>query len=164
MQDNLDEHFMQLAIEEARLGDQTPGAGEVGCVIVRNGEVIAQGHNEAEMRHDPTAHAEIVTMRLAGQKLQSTDLSGCTVYCTLQPCSMCTVACIWGKINRIVYGAGRGDVHEMYFDVQHLNVTDLVQDAFRNNITIQGGVLAAECSVFYYKPTDHPPRKEQLNK
>ena len=155
---------MQLAIEQARLGDQTPGAGEVGCVIVRDGKVIAQGHNEAELRHDPTAHAEIVTMRLAGKQLQSTKLSGCTIYCTLQPCSMCTVACVWGKITRIVYGAGRKDVHEMYFDVRHLNITDLIHDAFRSDIEIKGGVLAAECSAFYYKPTDNPPVEEQLNK
>jgi tRNA(adenine34) deaminase len=164
MQMQSDEHFMRLAIEQARLGDQTPGAGEVGCVIVRNGEIIAQGHNEAELRHDPTAHAEIVTMRKAGERLGSADLSGCTIYCTLQPCSMCTVACLWGKIKRIVYGAGRKDVHEMYFDVRHLNVTDLVEDAFRNDLAITGGVLAQECAAFYYKPDDNPPREEQLNK
>ena len=88
-----DEKFMRLAIEQARQGDQTPGAGEVGCVIVRKGEVLAAGHNEAELRHDPTAHAEIVTLRKLGEKLQTTDFRGCTLYCTLQPCGMCSIAC-----------------------------------------------------------------------
>ncbi len=159
-----DEQFMRLAIEQARQGDQTPGAGEVGCVIVKDGHVAAAGHNEAEMRHDPTAHAEIVTMRKLGQKLQSMDFSGHTVYCTLQPCSMCTVACIWGKISRIVYGATRNDVHSMYFDAKHVNTADLVSDAFKEDIEIVGGVLAEECAQFYYRPEDNPPEEEQINK
>ena len=159
-----DEQFMRLAIEQAHKGDQTPGAGEVGCVIVRDGEVVAEGHNEAEMRHDPSAHAEIVTMRKLGEKLQTMDFSGCTVYCTLQPCSMCTAACVWGKISRIVYGATRNDVHSMYFDAKHVNTADLVTDAYKDDIEVAGGVLADECAQFYYKPQDNPPAEEQTNK
>ena len=134
--------FMRLAIEQARRGDRTPGAGEVGCVLVRDGEVIAAGHNEAEMRHDPTAHAEIVVIRKLGEKLQTMDFSGCTLYVTLQPCSMCAAACVWAKIRRIVYGATRNDVHSMYFDAKHVNAADLVTDAFRDDVEIVGGVLA----------------------
>ncbi|HSU33842.1 MAG TPA: nucleoside deaminase [Bryobacteraceae bacterium] len=158
-----DECFMRLAIEEARIGSVTPGAGEVGCVIVRDGLVLARGHNEAERTFDPTAHAEIVTLRKLGQLLRTTDYRGCTLYCTLQPCSMCTVACVWGKITRIVYGASRDDVHSMYFDSKHLNAIDLVRDAFREDIEITGGVLAGECVAFYYRPGEHPPREEQVN-
>lgn len=158
-----DERFMRLAIEQAYKGEETPGAGEVGCVIVRDGEVLAEGHNEAELRHDPTAHAEIVTLRKLGQKLQTTDFRGCTLYCTLQPCGMCSIACVWGKITRIVYGATRSDVHSMYFDTIHFNTADLIRDAFRQDIEIVGGVLAKECSQFYYQPSDRPPRDEQVN-
>ncbi len=158
-----DERFMRLAIEQAREGDRTPGAGEVGCVIVRDGEVVAAGHNEAELRHDPTAHAEIVTLRKLGEKLQTTDFRGCTLYCTLQPCGMCSIACVWAKITRIVYGATRNDVHSMYFDTKHFNTTDLIHDAFREDIEIVGGVLAQDCAQFYYRPEDHPPREEQIN-
>jgi tRNA(adenine34) deaminase len=158
-----DIRFMRLAIEQARLGDQTPGAGEVGCVIVSDGEVVAEGHNEADLRHDPTAHAEIVTMRKLGQKWKTTDFGGCTLYCTLQPCTMCAVACIWGKITRIVYGATRRDVHSMYFDAKHINAADLIRDAFREDIEIVGGVLAQECSRFYYRPGEHPPEEEVEN-
>jgi tRNA(adenine34) deaminase len=158
-----DEQFMRLAIEQARRGDRTPGAGEVGCVIVRDGEVLAAGHNEAEMSFDPSAHAEIVTMRRLGQKLRTTDFRGCTLYCTLQPCSMCAVACVWGKITRIVYGATRNDVHSMYFDARHINAVDLISDAFRKDVEIVGGVLAEECAEFYYRPSDSPPAEEQVN-
>ncbi len=154
---------MRIAIEEAREGDQTPGAGEVGCVIVKDGIVLARGHNEAELRCDPTAHAEIVTMRQLGQRLQTTNFAGCTLYCTLQPCSMCIAACIWGKITRVVFGASRSDVHSMYFDAQHINATDLVADAFRKDMEIVGGVLGQDCAEFYYRPQENPPKEEQVN-
>ncbi len=159
-----DEHFMRAAIEQARIGDRTPGAGEVGCVIVRDGQIVASGHNEAEMRHDPTAHAEIVTLRKLGQQTKATDFSGSTLYVTLQPCSMCAAACIWAKINRIVFGATRADVNSMYFDARHVNATDLIADAFKEDIEIVGGILAKECSTFYYKPGETPPIEEQQNR
>jgi tRNA(adenine34) deaminase len=159
-----DERFMRLAIEEAALGDKIPGAGEVGCVIVRDGEVVARGHNEAQLNCDPTAHAEIVTLRKLGAALHTIDFSGCTLYVTLQPCSMCAAACIWAKISRIVYGAGRGDVHSMYFDARHFNAAQLVADAYREDIRIEGGLLVEECCRFYYKPSDSPPPEEQQNR
>lgn len=158
-----DEMYMRMAIEQAHRGNAKPGAGEVGCVIVCQNEVVAEGHNEAELCHDPTAHAEIVTLRRLGAKWKRIDFSGCTVYCTLQPCSMCTVACVWGKISRIVYGAGRNDVHSMYFDSKHIDASDLVTDAFRDNLEVTGGVLTEECAQFYYKPEDVPPVEEQQN-
>ncbi len=158
-----DERFMKLALEQAWQGDRTPGAGEVGCVIVRDGQVVASGHNEAELRHDPTAHAEIVTMRRLGEQWKTTEFRGCTLYCTLQPCSMCAVACVWAKISRIVYGATRNDVHSMYFDSKHIDAVDLIRDAFREDLTIEGGVLAGECAQLYWRPGDNPPQEEIVN-
>lgn len=158
-----DERFIRLAIEQARQGDRRPEAGEVGCVIVRDGEVLASGYNEAELRNDPTAHAEIVCLRRLGEKLKSVDFHGCSIYCTLQPCTMCTVACIWAKITRIIYGATRNDVHSMYFDAKQVNTADVVSDAYRDDIEILGGVLAEECAQLYYKPEDKPPLEEQEN-
>lgn len=152
-----DEHFMRAAIEQAGLGDRSPGAGEVGCVIVKGDSILAAGFNEATLQHDPTAHAEVVTLRKLGALLQSEDFDGCTLYVTLQPCSMCAAACVWAKISRIVFGATRADVHSMYFDAKHLNATDLIADAFKEDIEITGGVLAVDCSAFYYKPEDSPP-------
>ena len=158
-----DLRLMQIAIEQAKLGELMPGAGEVGCVIALPGGLLVKAHNEAKLRCDPTAHAEIVAIRKATATLQTTELRGCTLYCTLQPCSMCTAACIWAKVGRIVFGATRDDVHSMYFDAKHLNAVDLVNDAYRDDIQIVGGVLSQECSRFYYKPKDRPPLEEQSN-
>ncbi len=160
---NKDERFMRLAMEQARLGDQTPGAGEVGCVIVRGDAVCAAGHNEAHLRNDPTAHAEIVTLRKLGEKLKTIDFSGLTLYVTLQPCSMCAAACVWAKISRIVFGATRDDVHSMYFDAKHLNANQLIADAYKDDIEVVGGVLGSDCAEFYYKPHEQPPSEEQEN-
>lgn len=159
-----DNDFMRLAIEQARLGDSIPGAGEVGCVIVKDGKVLVSGHNEAEKNHDPTAHAEIVTLRKLGQLLQTTDFSGVTLYCTLQPCGMCTVACIWARVSRIVFGARRQDVHSMYFDAKHVNTADIINDAFKDNLELVGGVLADECAALYYGPDEQPDPAEIINK
>jgi tRNA(adenine34) deaminase len=89
-----DEEFVRLAIGQANRGNHAPGAGEVGCVITKDGTLVAQGHTEIDLRLDPTARAEIVAIRRACEKLNATDLRGCTLYCTLEPCGMCTVACI----------------------------------------------------------------------
>ena len=158
-----DVRHMRRAIELARLAAQTPGAAPIGCVIVRNGAVLGEGHNEVDMRHDPTAHAEIVTMQRAGRALGSADFRGATLYSTLQPCGMCSMASIWSKIGRIVYGAGRKDVHRMYFEDRHLDTFDFIADAFRADLVLIGGVLAKECAALYYAPGDTPPLADQGN-
>ena len=121
-----DRKWMQRAIDLARLGDAAPGKNPIGCVIVRDGEVIGEGCNEVDQRHDATAHAEIVSMRRAGETLACHELRGAVLYSTLQPCGMCTMASIWAKIGRIVYGAGRGDVHAMYFEERNLDTVEFV--------------------------------------
>jgi tRNA(adenine34) deaminase len=147
-----DEHFMREAIAEAAAGERQPGGGEVGCVIVRNGEIVARGHNEAELRHDPTAHAEIVTLRKLGEAEKAIEFPGCTLYATLQPCGMCTLASVWARIDRIVYGAGRGDVDAVYFEQRHHDTADLARDAMGKKVEVTGGVLADECARFYRRP------------
>ena len=152
-----DEHFMREAIAQARQGIATPGGAEVGCIITRNNKLVCAGFNEAELHHDPTAHAEIVTIRRLCAEWKTLTLAGCTLYCTLQPCAMCTIAAVWSGISRIIYGATRNDVHEMYFVEQHANTEDLIHDAYRNDIQIVSGVLAEECAQLYLKPTDPAP-------
>jgi tRNA(adenine34) deaminase len=164
MSSSVDEAFMRLALKQARLGDTLDGAGEVGCVITKDGELAAAGYNEVHLRNDPTAHAEVVTLRKLGEKIGTTDFSGYTLYVTLQPCSMCAAACIWAKINRIVYGATRNSVHCMYFDAKHHNASELIADAYRDDIQIEGGVLARECAELYYKPEENPPLAKQENR
>ena len=116
-----------------------------------------------DAQHDPTAHAEIVAIRRAGQALGRAEFRGATLYSTLQPCGMCSMASIWAKIGRIVYGAGRGDVHEMYFEDRHLDTMHFIADAFRDDIALEGGVLRAECAGFYHGPGDDVPPEDQGN-
>jgi len=155
MASDQDIEFMRVAIEEAVRGRETPGGAEVGAVLVRNGQVICKGFNEGEMRHDPTAHSEMVVIRKACEQLKTTNLEGTTLYCTLQPCGMCTMASLWAGISRIEIGARRSDVHAVYFESRHNDATDFIRDAFRNDLEIEGGVLAGDCSRLYAKP--HEP-------
>jgi len=158
-----DHDYMRRAIEQARRGDQKAGANAIGCVIVRDGVILGEGFNEVDLRHDPTAHAEIVTIRRACEALGVSDLRDATLYSTLQPCGMCSMASIWTKIGRIVYGAQRGQVHEMYFEDKHFNTMDFVKDAFKDDIDIKGGVLDAECASLYVPPDAHVPKEERVN-
>ncbi len=163
MPDQTDEHYMRRAIALAREGERAPGGSPIGCVIVLDGRIIGEGHNETEGRHDPTAHGEVVAMRRAGETLQNWELRGATLYSTLQPCGMCTMASIWGKIGRIVYGAGRDDVHRMYFEDRHLDTDNFIRDAYRKDLVIEGGLLARECAELYYKPDQDLAFEDQAN-
>jgi tRNA(adenine34) deaminase len=158
-----DEDFMRRAIELARQGDRRPGGSPIGCVIVLDGKIIGEGHNQTEMDHDPTAHGEVVAMRRAGETLQNWELRGATLYSTLQPCGMCSMASIWAKIGRIVYGAERHQVHRMYFEDRHVDTLDLIRDAWRGDITIEGGLLSEECAALYFGPDDDLTAEEQAN-
>ncbi|MFL5288679.1 MAG: nucleoside deaminase [Rhodopila sp.] len=156
--------WMRRAIALAREGEARPGTNPIGCVIVRDGAIIGEGCNEVDLRHDATAHAEIVSMRRAGDKLACHELRGAVLYTTLQPCGMCTMASIWAKIGRIVYGAGRNDVHPMYFEDRHLDTVDFIRDAFRNDLTLEGGLLVRECAALYVPPEADVPKEEQFNR
>lgn len=96
--------FMDMALEAAEKARQ---AGEVpiGCVIVRDGEVIADAGNRTLIDRDPTAHAEILALRAAAQALGSERLTGCDLYVTLEPCTMCAAAISFARIRRLYYGA-----------------------------------------------------------
>ena len=163
MADSTDETFMRRAIDLARAGLEAPGGSPIGCVIVLDGRIIGEGHNETEGQHDPTAHGEVVAMRRAGAAIENWELRGATLYSTLQPCGMCTMASIWAKIGRIVYGAGRADVHEMYFEDRHFNTDDFIRDAYRKDISIEGGFMAKECAELYFKPGQDLTFEEQAN-
>ncbi len=96
--------FMELALDEAR---KAQGAGEVpiGCVIVRDGAVIAAAHNRTLTDRDPTAHAEIIAIRAAARMLRSERLTGCDLHVTLEPCAMCAAAISFARIHRLYYAA-----------------------------------------------------------
>ena len=94
---------MTEALHEAQ---KAAAMGEipVGAVIVRDGEIIARGHNRTETDRDPTAHAEMIAIRQAAETLGGWRLPGCTMYVTLEPCSMCAGAIVWSRIERLVIG------------------------------------------------------------
>ena len=161
---NDDEKWMRHALELAREGEQRDGSNPIGCVIVRDGQLLANGWNEVDVRFDPTAHAEIVAIRRAGEVLRTPELRGATLYSTLQPCGMCTMAMIWAKVGRIVFGAGRDDVHAMYFEDRHLDTLDFIRDAYRDDLVLTGGVLADECAELYVPRWAKVPREEQFNR
>lgn len=158
-----DDSFMRRAIALAQQAAGTDGAAPIGCVIVLGGDIIGEGHNEVGLRCDPTAHAEIVTIGRAAGRLGVPDLRGATLYSTLQPCGMCSLASVWAKVSRIVYGAGRDDVHAMYFDERHMDTVDFIADAYAERIAVAGGVLRQECAALYPGPDDDVPEAEQGN-
>ena len=94
---------MEEALREAK---KAAAMGEipVGAVIVKDGEIIARGHNRTETDKDPTAHAEMIAIRQAAGKLGGWRLPGCTLYVTLEPCSMCAGAIVWSRIEKLVIG------------------------------------------------------------
>jgi tRNA(adenine34) deaminase len=97
-----DELFMQAALAEARLALQH-GDVPVGAVAVLNGKIIGRGHNQRELDRDPTAHAEVLALRGASQVIEHWRLDGVTLYCTLEPCTMCAGAMVLARLPRLVY-------------------------------------------------------------
>ncbi|UAJ12953.1 nucleoside deaminase [Glacieibacterium megasporae] len=163
-----DEHWMREAIAVATSRGDDPASAPIGCVIVLDGKIVGSSHNECETLHDATAHAEMVAFRKAGiavttQHNVGGEMRGATLYSTLQPCGMCTMASIWAKVERIVYGAGRDDVHKMYFEARGIDTLDFVTHAYRDDLSVEGGVLRAECAQLYYPPDADLDTDEQAN-
>ena len=109
-----DREFMREAI---RLADESVknGGGPFGAVIVKDGQIIAGGANRVTLDNDPTAHAEVNTIREACRKLGTFNLSGCAIYTSCEPCPMCLGAIYWAHISRIYYGNTRKDARDIDF-------------------------------------------------
>ncbi|MCT4592429.1 MAG: nucleoside deaminase [Candidatus Gracilibacteria bacterium] len=108
--------YMQIAVNEAKKGMQSGAGGPFGAVIVCDGQIIAQGHNEVIETNDPTAHAEIVVIRKAAAKLGRFDLSDCEIYSSCQPCPMCFAAIHWAKMKKLYYACTKEDARNIGFD------------------------------------------------
>ena len=96
--------FMEMAVNEAREGIANRDGGPFGAVVVKDGEVIASGHNRVLVNNDSTCHGEIDAIRKAEQRLETYDLSGCQLYTTGEPCPMCLAAILWANIEKVYYG------------------------------------------------------------
>jgi tRNA(adenine34) deaminase len=136
-----EDDFMQLALEQAQHA-WSLGEVPVGAVVVKDGVVIASGYNRPIGSHDPTAHAEIVALRAAAEKLGNYRLPGCELYVTLEPCVMCSGAMMHARLARVVYGASDpktgacGSVLNL-FEQEQLN----------HHTEVVGGVLAEPAST-----------------
>ena len=158
-----DERWMRKALALAKTKGHDPSDTPIAAIIVLNGKQIGAATNQTIETYDATAHAEMLAIRVAGKALKNMDLQKATLYSTLQPCGMCSMASIWAKVGRIVYGVGRDDVHRMYFEDKHLDAMDFVADAWRDDLSIDGGCLRRECASLYYGPDDDVPEEEQGN-
>ena len=133
-----DEHFMRVALREAAAAaehDDVP----VGCVVVREGEIVGAAHNERELRGDPTAHAEVLALREAAVTLGGWRLPGTVVYVTLEPCPMCAGAIQQARVARVVFGAPDQKVGAAGTVINPLQNPRLL-----HRVEVQGGVLATD--------------------
>lgn len=136
-----DQKFMKAALKEAlkaSLIDEVP----IGCVIVKDGKIIARGHNVREKNHDPLGHAEMIAIKKASKKLKAWRLNDCDLYVTVEPCAMCAGAIMWSRFRRVIFGApdrkGGAMGHSFnLFDEKIVNHTP----------HITSGVLETECKT-----------------
>ena len=136
-----DEYFMRLALREAEVAlahDDVP----IGAVVVRDGELVGAGHNERELRQDPTAHAEMIALREAARRVGSWRVLDSTLYVMLEPCAMCAGAIVLGRVGRVVYGAAdpKAGAAGSVLDV-------LGERRLNHRPEVAGGLLAEECAT-----------------
>lgn len=140
-----DEEYMQLAYQQACFArdiDEVP----IGAIIVKDGEIIATGYNQKKSQYDVTAHAEMIAIRMACQKLKSWHLDGCVLYSTLEPCIMCSGAIIQSRIKKVVYAAKGQRWHGLS--------TFLQSHEFNHHPQIVSGILEEQCCLLlsqYFK-------------
>jgi tRNA(adenine34) deaminase len=158
--DNMDQRFMKLAIDQAFIAADN-GDVPVGAVIVFEDRVIAKAHNQRQLLNDPTAHAEIIALTQAAEAVGNWRLNGCIAYITLEPCPMCAGALVMARIDRLVFGCDdpkAGACGSLY---------NIVQDERLNHsMDITSGVLNAECggvlSDFFKVRRDENTNKKQM--
>ncbi len=134
------EEYMLEALKEANAA-AAEGEVPIGAVIVRDGEIIARAHNRTEQDKDPTAHAEILAIREAAARLGGWRLPGCSMYVTVEPCSMCAGAIVWSRIERLYIGAmdpKAGACGSLY------NIPS--DSRLNHNVEIETGLMGEECS------------------
>ena len=136
-----DEDAMREALAEAR-NAETAGEVPVGAIVVRNGEIIGRGQNRVIRDSDPTAHSEIVAMRAAARHLLNYRLTGCDLYVTLEPCSMCAGAILHARIARLVYATPDPKAGACGSVLTVLNHPQL-----NHQVQVTAGLFAEECSA-----------------
>jgi tRNA(adenine34) deaminase len=136
-----DEWFMRLAIREAERALEHEDV-PIGAVVVREGEVIGAGHNERELRQDPTAHAEMLALREAATAVGAWRVLDSVLYVTLEPCAMCAGAIVLARVPRVVYGTvdPKAGAAGSVLDI-------LAEPRLNHRPEVSSGLLAAECAA-----------------
>ncbi|MHB1922935.1 MAG: nucleoside deaminase [Chitinophagaceae bacterium] len=116
MKETREERFMKMAIHLSKKGISEDKGGPFGAIIVRGNQILGRGFNQVASRNDPTAHAEIIAIRLACTKLNSIDLQDCEIFSSCEPCPMCFGAIYWAKMKCIYYGNSRNDAATLGFN------------------------------------------------
>jgi len=134
-----DDYFMRLALQEAERALEHEDV-PIGAVVVRDGEVVAAGHNERELRQDPTAHAEVIALREAARLAGTWRVLDAVLYVTLEPCAMCAGAIVLARVPRVVYGASdpKAGACGSVLDV-------LGEPRLNHRPEVDAGLLAEEC-------------------
>lgn len=142
-----DADFMREAIRTAR---EAIAAGQmpVGCVFALDGQVLLTAHNSVWADLDPSAHSEMNGLRQAAKKLGRVALTGCTCYCTLEPCPMCLAAMHWAKVDLVVYGADIADSKAAGFSELAIPAAEMARLG-KSPIRVEGGVLQEECRKLF---------------
>jgi tRNA(adenine34) deaminase len=136
-----DEYFMRLALREASRALEH-GDIPVGAVVVKDGEVVGTGHNEREVRGDPTAHAEMIALRDAARLLGSWRVLDSVLYVTLEPCAMCAGAIVLARVPRVVFGTPdpKAGAAGSVLDV-------LAEPRLNHRPQVESGLMAEDCAV-----------------
>jgi tRNA(Arg) A34 adenosine deaminase TadA len=137
-----DEAYMRRALQLAEHARDAENEVPVGAVLVHDGQIVGLGWNRNITLHDPTAHAEIMALRAAGEKVANYRIVGATLYVTLEPCAMCAMALVHARIGRVIYGTTdpKTGAAGSVFDT-------LVSDRHNHRIDVQGGLLAHESAT-----------------
>jgi len=137
---NDDNYYMGLALDEARKAYEI-GEIPIGAVLIVDGQIVSSGHNMREIWHDATAHAEMIVIRVACQKLGRWRLTGATLYVTIEPCPMCAGALVMSRIDRLVYGSAdyKAGAIESIFNIAQ-------NDALNHSMIVTSGVRSNECA------------------
>lgn len=160
----LDEDFMRLAIDEARASKGAGGA-PIGAVMVKDGKVIAKGWSLVWPEKDPSSHGEINCIRAACKKLQILDLSGCTLYSTLESCSMCLGCASWAGVSKVVFGAYAEDIPPNPYELSNYHAEEHGKrmTPFNNdkNLEVRGGILRDECAKLMDRVENWSPKRSK---
>ena len=127
--------YMKSAIREAYRGIEKGEGGPFGAVIVKDGRIIARGHNLVLKNKDATCHGEVMAIRRASKKLGTHDLKGCEIYTTAEPCPMCLGAIMWANIDKVYFGCNVNDTDKIGFrDEKFYNTDKKSLDTFLNEV------------------------------